>query len=206
MTYITLNYTEEFYMKSLKTIQTLSKIGKVLSKIIFILSIVSFCLCLVGIISVAIGGEVLKLNGVTIKGIIPDDIEINEGTMYAAMAVAMIVCAGEAVLSKFAEVYFKNELSAGTPFTLSGAKELMRLGILSICIPIGADIISAIAYEVINTAYGNINDFEISDYSSISLGIAFIIISLLCRYGAEVIAPAARNIETPAQDNNGGAQ
>ena len=42
------------------------------------------------------------------------------------------ICAGEAVLAKFAEHYFKRELTDGTPFNLGGAKELMRLGILTI--------------------------------------------------------------------------
>ena len=35
------------------------------------------------------------------------------------------------------ELYFKNELADGNPFTLRGAKELMRLGILTIAIPLG---------------------------------------------------------------------
>ena len=58
------------------------------------------------------------------------------------------ICAGEAVLSKFAEHYFKRELADGTPFNLGGAKELMRLGIFTICIPIGTQIIAEIVYAV----------------------------------------------------------
>ena len=42
----------------------------------------------------------------------------------------LIVCAGQAVLAKFAETYFKNKLQAGTPFTFGGAKELLRLGVM----------------------------------------------------------------------------
>jgi len=38
-------------MNTLKTIQTLSKIGKILSKIVYICCEVGFCGCIVGIIS-----------------------------------------------------------------------------------------------------------------------------------------------------------
>lgn len=60
----------------------------------------------------------------------------------------MILCAGEAVLAKFAEHYFKRELVDGTPFDLGGAKELRRLGILAICIPIGTQMLAEIIYAV----------------------------------------------------------
>ena len=40
------------------------------------------------------------------------------GTMYAAMAVGCILSSGEAVLAKIAGNYFRNELKAGTPFTM----------------------------------------------------------------------------------------
>ena len=61
----------------------------------------------------------------------------------------MVVCAGEAVLAKFAEVYFQNELQAETPFTLAGAKELLRLGILTITIPTGCAVAESIVEGVI---------------------------------------------------------
>ena len=39
-------------MKSLNTIQKLSKIGKVLSKIAFIFSVIGFCGCIAGLLSI----------------------------------------------------------------------------------------------------------------------------------------------------------
>ena len=54
-----------------------------------------------------------------------------------AFACWLILCAGEALLVKFAERYFRNELAAGTPFTPAGAGELRRLGILSLVLPAG---------------------------------------------------------------------
>ena len=44
-------------MNTLKTIQGLSRIGKILSKIIFICCIVGFCGCIAGMVSLALGAE-----------------------------------------------------------------------------------------------------------------------------------------------------
>ena len=50
-------------MNTLKTIQTLSKIGKILSKIVFICCVVAFCGCIATIISLAFGAETLRIGG-----------------------------------------------------------------------------------------------------------------------------------------------
>ena len=50
-------------MNTLKTIQTLSKIGKILSKIVYICCVVGFCGCIVGIISLGLGGVVPQQMG-----------------------------------------------------------------------------------------------------------------------------------------------
>ena len=53
---------------------------------------------------------------------------MNMPTIYTTMVVGMVCCVAEAVLSKFAELYFKNELADGNPFTLrSATKEEVAL-------------------------------------------------------------------------------
>ena len=89
-------------MKTLNIIQKLSKIGKVLSKIMFIFCIIGFCGCIVGILSMGLGAPTLKIGGVTLESILNTEAEVTVGTVYAAMAAGMILCAGEAVLAKFA--------------------------------------------------------------------------------------------------------
>ncbi len=171
--------------KNLKVIQTLSKIGRVLCRIAWICSIVGVAGCSVGILSLMVGvDEILKFGGVTIHGIIANESGSSTGSMYASMTVGMILCIGELVLARFAERYFKNELSDGTPFTLTGAAEMQRLGILTICIPLGAVIAAEIAYQIMNYAFQDVADIHIDDYASVGLGIAFIIMSVVFRYGA----------------------
>ena len=173
-------------MKTLKTIQTLAKIGKVFSKIIFVCCVVGFCGCIVGIVSLALGAETFKLGGVTIHSMIENEAGLNLPTLYASMAVGLLFCAAEAVLCKFAEAYFKHELADGDPFTLLGAKELLRLGILTIVIPLGTVIVCSIGVAIADNFFPEIEKLSFDGYASVGLGIMMIVASLLCRYGAEV--------------------
>ena len=172
-------------MKTLKTLQTLSKIGKVLSKIVFICSIVGFAFCIVGIISLALGGKTISFNGVTIEGMIQSSGEITIGTMYASMAIAMVYCAAEAVVSKFAELYFKNELKAGTPFTVEGSKEMRRLGIINIIVAVSAGIISGIVYICIKNNFVGTGELSLDSGISLGMSLALIVVSLILQSAAE---------------------
>ncbi len=173
-------------MKSLKTIQVLAKIGRIVSKIIGILSIVAACLCVAGIVSLALGLGALKIGGVTIHSIIETKAEISIGTLYAAMASGILLCVGEAILCRFAEKYFANELKAGTPFTFDGSKELLRLGILAICIPIASEILAAITYGIMRLLMDGVEPPKDWYGASIGIGVMMIVTSVICRYGAEL--------------------
>ncbi len=173
-------------MNNLKTIQTLARIGKILSKIIHVCCIVGFCGCIVGIVGLAIGTDTFKLGGVTIHSMIENEAGMDLPAMYVSMSVGAIFCAAEAVLSKFAEVYFKNELADGDPFTLRGAMELMRLGILTIAIPLGTVIMCSIIVSVADKIYPGIDKLSLGEFSSVGLGVMMIVLSLFCRYGSEL--------------------
>ena len=180
-------------VKSLHTIQTLSKIGKILSKIAWILSVIGFCGCIAGLLSLSFGnGSLIKLGGVTLHGLISEEAGYSIKSITTALSGWMIVCAGEAVLAKFAEVFFQNELNAETPFTLSGAKELLRLGILTLAIPTGCAVVGSIVEGVaagfLNAPKAAVMDLSFDNEASIALGIMMILGSLLCRYGAELQA------------------
>lgn len=187
-------------MKSLKAIQTVSKIGKILSKIAFVFFIIGACCCVVGMLSLVVdstgvikmGGSAvqgIKIYGVTVHGLLSDRFGLSSESIAATLFGWLIICIGQAVLSKFAEKYFMNELKAGTPFTLDGASELLRLGIMTIAVPIGCSVAAGIAEGIIasfsNAAKSDL-DTSFDNESSVVLGVMFIIISLLCRYGAEL--------------------
>ena len=168
--------------KTLDAIQVLAKIGKIFSNIVQVCCIVGCGICLVGLIGMAIGADVVKIGGVNLE----DMAKVSIGSVYATMAVGLIMCAGEAVLAKFATGYFKHELAVGTPFSYDGSKELMRLGILTICIPLGTQIIAAITHAIMKHTMENVGSVDLGNGASVALGVTFIIVSVIFRYGAEI--------------------
>ena len=174
----------ESKVKTLGTIQKLSHIGKILCKVIFICSIVGFCFCIAGMLSMAVGAKDLKLGSVTLKSLIQSE-KLSAGTVYVSAVMGMILCAGRAVLAKFGERYCKNELAQGTPFYMEGAKELMRLGILTICIPLGTQVVTELIYEIGAQVIQGAAPLKVDAGVNVTLGIMLLFMSLLCRLGAE---------------------
>ncbi len=178
-------------MRSLKTIQSLAKVGRVLSSIVFICCIVAFCISLVGLV---MGDTALKAGSVTIQGVIDlDELEeyLTPSVMRAVMGMALVSIFAEAIVAKFAEIYFKHEIADGTPFTLRGANELMRLGILVIVLPLAASIVCTILSAAIP---GGEDAPILDDYTSIGLGVMMIIMSLFCKYGTALREKAEQTL------------
>ena len=173
-------------MKTLHTIQTLSKVGKVLSTIVFVISLVGAILCIVGIVGLSLLPNPIDLGGVTIQGLVEVTAELTREVMTAVLSAAAVMCVGEAVLAKMAQNYFANELVAGTPFTFAGAKELKRLGIWAICIPLITQVIASIVFSVLQYKLTGLSDMNLSFSVSIGLGVMMIVGSVLCKYGTEV--------------------
>lgn len=173
-------------MKSLKTIQTLSKIGKILSKIVSICCVVGVIGCAVGSVAMLIGLRVVKIGGRTLESILRTEAGVYTGTIWAAIAVGAILCIGEFFVAQMACRYFDHELQAGTPFTAGGAKELLHLGISCIWIPIVAIVLAQVAQEVIAHFMANTELLAIDGYQHVGLGVVFILIALFCQYGSEL--------------------
>ena len=171
-------------MKELKTIQTLSKIGKVLSNIVFVFCVVGFCLCAVGAVGVAVGFDAIKLGNVTVQGLVQSDGELSKAALVAVLTAGAIVCAAEAVLARFAVHYFARELKDGTPFTRGGARELQRLGILAICLPLGGQILAQIVCSILAETLPNASVPDLEYSGSVGLGIMMLVMAQVCKYGA----------------------
>ena len=177
---------------TLDTIQTISKVGRVLCKIVFVCSLAGAIGSFVGILALALGivGAV-QLGHVTIHSILSESAGMTLGTLYAAMAEGCLLCIGEAFLAKIAETYFRHELAAGTPFTTEGAAELKRLGLWTILLPLGTLIAVNLVHLVFSIFFQDIADIQTYDFSSIGLGIGFLVVSVLCKHGAEAASSKA---------------
>lgn len=173
--------------KTLRTIQVLSKIGKILSKIVFVCSIVGAVLCTLGVLGFSLGvTSAVKFGNITLKSILDGTESKSVGTVYCAIITAFITFVGQIFLSNVAVSYFKNELTVGTPFTFEGAKELLKLGICTIAIPLGTNIVSSTIYGIMKIFFDNIGEISLDNSISVGLGIMMIICSVLCKYGAEI--------------------
>ena len=177
-------------MKSLKAIQTLSKVGKIISKIVYICCMVGFIGCAVGLVAILIGGNVLVMDDATLNDVLNSE-AVSMGTALASLIAGLILCAGEYVVARMAYRYFDHELTAGTPFTFEGATELMRLGIFVICINIVSAVLAQVAQGVISAMMENVEALTLESGDSVALGVMLIVMSVFCRYGAELVANQA---------------
>lgn len=170
---------------SLETLLVLSKLGRILSKIAFICSIVGLSLASIGLISFALGFDGVKLGGVTIKGLIEENANMSMTAIYASTIGVIILCIGEIVLAYYAVKFFELCLKEKTPFSFRVSEDMKRLGILIIVIPFASLLLSAIFYGIMSAVTGEKADFNPSIEGSITLGIMFIITSIICKCGAE---------------------
>lgn len=61
----------------------------------------------------------------------------------------------------------------------------MKLGILTICLPLAASVLSGIIYSIIKLAEPSAKPADSGIAGSLTLGVMFIILSLICKLGAE---------------------
>ncbi|SFQ49746.1 hypothetical protein SAMN02910358_02475 [Lachnospiraceae bacterium XBB1006] len=175
--------------KTLGIIQTFSKIGKILSRIAYICFLVGGIACLISLCSLEFGnGEAFKLGGVAIHGFIEEREDMQMAAIYPAVINGAIGCAGGYILARLFAKYFKHELEAGTPFTMEGAKELRRLGIFFICVPIIARAVMEIVFAILTRTLDVSEKLDVmEDVSGVGIGITLIAVSFLCQYGAECL-------------------
>lgn len=173
-------------MKTLDILQTISKIGKVLCKVVYICCVIGAAGCLLGILVLPFSDTgILKIGGVTIHGLIVNRVGIDPNSLYPVLAGILFACVGHAVVAKLGESYFRNELTAGTPFTIPGAAELLKLGIMAISVPLATRILGQIVSDIVAEFVGSGDAFAMEIGDSVSIGVTMILMSLVFRCGAE---------------------
>lgn len=110
---------------------------------------------------------------------------IDRGSYYhplSTLIADVVGCAFGGALLWLFHRYLTHELADGTPFTFSGASELRRLGVVTIVLPLVSLCLQAIPYTVYDLSYPN----RMENGTSVLLGVALILASLVFRYGAEL--------------------
>lgn len=178
-------------MKSLETIQKAFRVFQILTKIAMILSFVWAGLALLGMLCGAVwyGGTVVGVGKAQLYSLTKTGGLIQ---MIAVLLADAILALTDGTLLAFALAYFKAEQADGTPFTYRGADQIRRLGIRTIVLPMVAAIVVAVIYAAFDLPQGSV---EWSNLTSLGLGIALILVSLIFRYGAELEARNASGNE-----------
>lgn len=185
--------------KSLKTVQTICKVCKVLAEIAFVMFVVIVALMLVAAIFTGTGkmDALLSSGGVVLDDMLQQT-GVTQDYMVAVLVCMTIIIAAEAVVAKFINVYFKHELKAGTPFTFEGAKEMLRLGIITIAVPVGASLAATIVFDIM--AAGSGLDSEFNFEISLGMGLMFLALSPLLKHGTELRLRAQNAEEKLAEE------
>lgn len=175
-------------MTALEKLQKIFHVFRVLAKAAMILCFAAAGLAVAALVCLLIwkNGTALYLDGrfVAVSGVA----EVHAG--ICALLSAAVMTLTDGVLFLFAWQYLKAEEAAGTPFTVSGADTVKKLGIRIIVLPLVAVIISAVIYG----CFGLTPDVDISSGGCVITGGVLILVSLIFRYGAELEAAGHEQI------------
>lgn len=169
-------------MKSLQTIQKTFRVFGTLSKVAMILSFIWAGTLAIGLlcgIAWYTGGNVFGLGSEQMLGL-TNTTSFME--MIGALLADFILALTDGILFLFALRYFKAEQADGTPFTMSGAEQIKRLGIQMLVMPLVALCIGRTVYKIFHVTARTDQGYG----ASFILGIVLILASLVFRYGAEL--------------------
>lgn len=163
-------------MKSLQTIQKTYHVFEILLRIGMIAAFIWAAISAAGVICAIAWRDSVTAMLQELTGI--------SGTfeIIGSLLCSLIAALADGILCLLALRYVKAEQADGTPFTLSGAQQLKRLGIQTIVIPLVAQILSAVVYEIFAVTFQP----EWFDGGSIIIGVVLILVALVFRYGAEL--------------------
>lgn len=137
-----------------------------------------------GIIALIMAAASMAVIGVlTVTGTQRPDDTVIPGAAFSDIVCLMLMLVSVAAVAVLCARYFRHELAAGTPFTLSGAKELKHLGIITIAAGTVRCVVSAFCSTMLFDSPG----------SPIALGVMFIAMSSIYSYGAGLLEEKEKN-------------
>ena len=172
-------------MKSLKTIQTLAKVGKILSLIAFILCIVCAVFCAIGVAVLPAMKDKVIQDGKTLEQLLIEN-KTNFITAITVCVIALISTLAGVFTSFLTLRFFKRELEVGTPFRFEIANKMKKLGLIHVIVSLALLVTIAIIVASVKSGHKELQDIKGTETGgTLWFGIALLILSVFCRYGAE---------------------
>jgi hypothetical protein len=172
-------------MKSLKIIQTLSKIAWIICKVIFVLCIVGASVCFVSLIVLSIVQDVTLFESKVLSIAIMEK-GVNLPSAITACIVGMITCGVGIFLAKYSERFFRKELDLGTPFNKEIVQDMRKLALVHLIVTLASYIGILIMCAIIKIFYKDLADFHHNIGGTFSFAICMLVLSLFCEYGTEL--------------------
>lgn len=172
-------------------VQTISRIAKALSIAGLVISILGVLGCIYNLgFSGAVAGYYDGESAHTFRVFLGGLVEITEEGRSAVFVALIIIYAAGAVVAGFALRYFNNELVEGTPFTVYGADDMKKLGIITLAVPLASKLVAGIILALFTDS--GVLDIRFFD-GFMMLGLVFLAMSVIFRYGAELVEEKEKN-------------
>ena len=180
-------------MRSLRIIQVLAKIARVLFIIGFVGSIIGAVGCIIALPTLSAVANI-EVEGKTIAEILKEN-NLNIETLYLAISVGLFSCIVAIVLCKINSSFLKKEIQEGTPFTAPMVKAMRKNALINVITAVASWIIIGIAIAICKKVLP-ITDFKYSYSCSteIGWGFALLVLSLFAEY------PLEANLIKPKED------
>lgn len=159
-------------MESLKKLQKIARILRIVSKVLLVFGIIKLLVGLAGCVYL-MSSDIFATMAHPVKWLFPAN--FSESVFLFFEGLSLIV------IHSFADKYYDHELESGDPFRENGARELRRVGFMYLILPIATQLASLFIVSI--------NGLPMEDFTmdlEISLAVAFIIISYILEYGAEL--------------------
>lgn len=171
-------------MKSLKIIQVLMTIARIVCLVVFIACIVGAAGCFIGLVVFSAIKDI-PFEGVTISDKLIEE-GTNSETVIVGIIVGMLSCGVAIFLAKYNEVFYRNEVKEGTPFKKSVVHEMRIVALVNMVTSFSYFLTMAIALGIIKGFIRDLGSIDINfSWWIIGYGLALLIISLFAEYGAE---------------------
>ena len=163
-------------MESSKKVQRIAKIFKILSKIGFVCSIIGLVSCVISSICFGVWGNDENL----IALLTEYGVTFDYNTILSLCICSAVECAFSIFLYYYASKFYDNVCKNQECFDKNRVKEIRKLGILHIVLPIASAMIIAIIMECFKVDLAFTND------AMLTLGIVYLIMSFVLDYGADI--------------------
>ena len=188
-------------MKSLRIIQILAKVARIICLVLYILCIVGASGCAIALIVLPIFQNLPMADGKTLA-----DLLLEKGTqmfeIYLWVAIGLLSCGVGIFIFRYNQVFFEKEIALGTPFDMEIVKKMRKLALVCVITSVAYSIVCAIIVSSVYAANHVTASYRYETFSSISYGLFMLVLSLFCEYGAEINAKPKELSEENKEEEN----